>query len=640
MQRNLPIWRIFVIGGLGLVAPLASVTAQEKTDEAAALQRQAKKLAQLSPLAGKTGSEAAERWLEAEKTYLDALKIYERQMSAKHQQDGLLLRWCQCRNELGELQFRLLKRTEAKALFDTTLAYLKQVVPLRPKEPAFRFEQAKTHASLANAYQALLLYHDAEVQQRSAIDLLKLLVKDQPARAEYRLTLTQWSRTHAGMLLGLARFQDAESAYLDAQQAAEKLVADAPKSLEYARELAFVHNAYAYLVREAGRYPEAIDRIRAAIQLLAKLEAEQPDRPEYWHALPIAYRNLAQPLALAGSSAEVDTAKREAARLEAKLAQIPPAQRTWEPDTGPLSDDPLKQQQTIEQMLVKAPPGAVLFLQARLAMLKSTYGQQLFARGLRDEARSQDQQALDILAKLNAPSTALPVQRNLEAEVHIHLAGYYMSDGKTVAGDRQLRQGLAVLQKLADDFPETPHFRYLCADHLLRFTVKFNTLNQTQEATRYLKESQAVMKKLADENPRCPKYRRLHAQSCANLGRLLHADAEAEAAFREGLVLWSKLCADFPATAEFRQNWAKDCNTLGQFLLKRDKLTAADEAFNEMLRLNQRLHVEHPREPEYHAALAVSYLWLAQVREKQERPRPTLSNTTPRRSPGGTAPCS
>ena len=606
-----------------LIAAAPCLAAQEKMDEAAARQGQAKQLWQ------------DEQWLEAEKAYLDALKIYEKQMAAKHQQDALLLRWCECRHELVEARARMQKLTEAKALFAATVGYLKQVIPLRPKAPAFRYELARTHAALANGYQYLQLYLDAETQQRTAIDILKALVQEQPARAEYRLTLSQWLRTDAGMMLGLARFPEAEAAFQEAQQIAQKLVADAPKTPDYARELGIVQSSYSYLARESGRFPEAATMVRAACREFAKLEAEYPERPELWYPLPIAYRNLAQALTLAANAAEANHARREALRLEAKLAETPPSARKWDTDSqriagSLLASDPdrlAKQQQELENLFNQAaknsPATATLpFLQARLAVLKSVHAQQLFARGLRDEARKENQAALAILEKLNAAHPEIPLNRTVQAEVHINLSGICMSEGQLEEGDRCLRQGLAILQKLADENPKTPHFRFLINDHLLRITVNFSALNQVKEATRYLKESQAGMKKLAEEYPACPKYCRLYAQSYANLARTLQANQahpEAEAALRDGIRHWIKLSADFPATLEFRQNLARDSWTLGQFLFKHEKYQEAEEAFAEMLRIHQRLYDEHAKEPEFHTPVAVAYLWLGQVREKQER---------------------
>ena len=122
-------------------APIATAQPASATDEAATLHGQAKKLWE------------DDQWVEAEKAFLDALKVFERQMATKHQNDALLLRWCQCRHELVEAQLCMQKLPEAKALAAATIAYLNQVIPLRPKEPAFRFELAKTHLALSNGYQ-------------------------------------------------------------------------------------------------------------------------------------------------------------------------------------------------------------------------------------------------------------------------------------------------------------------------------------------------------------------------------------------------------------------------------------------------------------------------------------------------------
>ena len=246
MLRIIP---CLLLAGLGCFALPPKVMAQSAplSDEPAVLQGQAKKHFE------------NDQALDAERKYLAALKVYEKGLADKNQSDALLLRWCQCRNELTEVQFCLYKLSEPKALAATTMAYLQQVIPLRAKEPAFRLELAKTHQALSEGYQFLQLFVDAEKHQRTAIELLGQLVKDYPSTAEYRSTLAKGLKSHGGMLMGLARFAEAEAAYAEAERIGAKLVADAPKAAEFALDLAMIFNAHALLIRESGRFPQAVE---------------------------------------------------------------------------------------------------------------------------------------------------------------------------------------------------------------------------------------------------------------------------------------------------------------------------------------------------------------------------------------------
>ena len=164
-------WRNVVAIALTLVAPTALLSAQEP----AALQAQAKQCVENRQLP------------EAEKIYLGAIKGYEAQLAGKTPADGLILRWCQCRDELAEVQMQLLKIADAKALFASTSAYLHQVIPLRPKDVEFRFQLAKSQVSLSKSYRHIHLYPESAEQVRAALDLTRKLIQERPDRADYQI---------------------------------------------------------------------------------------------------------------------------------------------------------------------------------------------------------------------------------------------------------------------------------------------------------------------------------------------------------------------------------------------------------------------------------------------------------------------
>jgi tetratricopeptide (TPR) repeat protein len=152
------------IAGLCFLTLHCPLRAQEKEnappDRAAALLRKAGQFVESGEI------------LEAEAVYVEAAKVLEQQMGIKNT-DAIILSWCRCRIELGETQFSALKLPEAKASFTTAMAYLQQVIPLRPKDPAFRFEFAKMHRSLGKGYLSVQRCSEAEIHQREAVELLQ-----------------------------------------------------------------------------------------------------------------------------------------------------------------------------------------------------------------------------------------------------------------------------------------------------------------------------------------------------------------------------------------------------------------------------------------------------------------------------------
>jgi tetratricopeptide (TPR) repeat protein len=262
---------VLVLGGACLLAPIPTLSAQGKADlppdRATALQKEAKQYLQRG------------NFREAEKTYLEAVKGLEQQMAAKNA-DAIILSWCQCRADLAHAQFALFKFSEAKALLTDTISYLKKVIPLRPKDPAFRHELAKLHGAMSVGYNHFKLHVEAEASQEEGIGLLKKLSNEFPDRTEYCLELSKCLNRHGRELVLLGRFQNMEANYKESLRLVEKLRVAAPKSPEYAHQLALTYSDYAFQLHDSGRFSDAIEMTRAPIRLLSKLETDHPDQPQ------------------------------------------------------------------------------------------------------------------------------------------------------------------------------------------------------------------------------------------------------------------------------------------------------------------------------------------------------------------------
>jgi tetratricopeptide (TPR) repeat protein len=570
--------------------------------------------------------------LEAERTYLEAAKVLEQQMAVKNT-DAVLLSWCRCRSELGEVQFNLLKVADAKATFGATMAYLERVISLRPKDSTFRFELAKMHRSLSKGYLYINRYVEGEAHQNQAVQSLKQLIEEHPDRADYRLELSKWHNSHSHLLEFLGRFQEAETSYKASLQLAEKLVAEAPRSPEYAHQLAVTHNAYAYLVRESGRYNDAIALIRASIRILAKLEADYPDRPEYWFPLPIFYRNLAQPLSYSSNEAEVSSARREAARLEAKLAQIPQAARTWLTDADKLrasvqSGDtqlPTKQAAKYAQGDPASP-----FVQWNAAAAKGFRGLELFGGGSKKGGLQELHECQSIMQKLIDRHPDIPsLRKSLSLWYFCSCVFQGDLDGDPNECHTMILQWLVVQEKFADEHSKIPEFRFHTASKLAELTLALGKTNEFKEALRYAKLGDEVFKKLATDFPSNPKYRRHHADGFANQATLLSvlkSDAEAEKLSREGIRQWQKMIADFPGVPDYRHTLAMNYQRFGQQLGARKKYQEAEDAYREMVRIDERLLEENRQDAQQHFDLARGYRSIGIMKECQDRPADAIEN--------------
>jgi tetratricopeptide (TPR) repeat protein len=618
---------LIAIAGPCILTQYCPLGAQEKEnappDRAATLLRKADQLVESGEI------------LEAEAVYVEAAKVLEQQMAVKNT-DAILLSWCRCRIELGETQFSALKLPEAKASLTTAMAYLQQVIPLRPKDPAFRFEFAKMHRSLGKGYLSIQRCAEAEIHQREAVELLKKLVQDYPDRADYRLELSKWHVFHSHLLEFLGRYSEAEASYKESLCLVEKLVADAPKEPEYACQLAVTYYAHAYLARESGRYADPVVMIRRSIRILSKLEADYPDRPEFWYLLPTLHRSLAQSLFYSCYETEVNTAKREAARLEAKLALNPEGARKWVTDLDKIrgsvaNGDMPRLQKEMEILSKKIAKNAQSDSSEPYAQLSAALGRvycgvQLMTRGSKDEGVKEHREGIALTQKLAEQYPDLPSLRLLHSKL---LFGYIWLhrldgdlDGDRNQGHKMILQWIATHEKFADGYPKEPEIRFPLAGQLEEVAKAFFDTREYKEASRYLKLEHEVLKKLAIDFPSCPKYRRHYAISLARYAACMNqvgSHVEADAASREGIRQRQKMITDFPGVPDHQHNLAIYYRDFGQHLGWRKNYQEAEDAFREMAQIDERLLKEIPDNTHIHFDLSRGYRSIGQMREQQNR---------------------
>jgi serine/threonine protein kinase/Flp pilus assembly protein TadD len=138
-------------------------------------------------------------------------------------------------------------------------------------------------------------------------------------------------------------------------------------------------------------------------------------------------------------------------------------------------------------------------------------------------------------------------------------------------------------------------------------------LGATGPAEKALKQAVAAMRKLVDEFPAEPSYRQALAATMDSLAELLTDTArciEAERICREAVVLHEKLAADFPGVPDYRRDLARGLycladisRDLGQHEISRALLPES------ALRLKE-LVEDFPSVPEYRSYLVDSYLAL------------------------------
>jgi tetratricopeptide (TPR) repeat protein len=131
--------------------------------------------------------------------------------------------------------------------------------------------------------------------------------------------------------------------------------------------------------------------------------------------------------------------------------------------------------------------------------------------------------------------------------------------GKPAEGEAEMRKALALRQKLSDDNPKGPQFRYHVATTYGNLGYLLRKTGKPAEAEAELRKNLALEQKLVDDNPKVPDYRSEVALALKNLGdvaRMLGRNAEARDDYERAIALLDRLVAENSATALYSSHLA------------------------------------------------------------------------------------
>ena len=165
-------------------------------------------------------------------------------------------------------------------------------------------------------------------------------------------------------------------------------------------------------------------------------------------------------------------------------------------------------------------------------------------------------------------------------------------------GEAPMRQAIALLEKLAADFPGVPSYREELVHCRTALSRRCYWARRHEESVRLRRQALADWEKLAADFPTVPHYQRELALAHTWLGNALNASAgrplEAEKHYRQALDIWMKVRASFPKEPEDR--WGLSCIRLYLGALLRDsgRLLEAEPELRQAVALRERLLAEAP----------------------------------------------
>jgi eukaryotic-like serine/threonine-protein kinase len=238
--------------------------------------------------------------------------------------------------------------------------------------------------------------------------------------------------------------------------------------------------------------------------------------------------------------------------------------------------------------------------------VRATHAEQETGKALAAEtaAKAQTREALDALTD-DVVETMFTRQQEL---------------GETEKGF--LRKVLGFYETFAQQSVTTAEARFLRAKGYYTVAHLRAVLGEHHEAAAGFQQAEALLEVLADEFPDASEYRYKLARTEGNRGIELAKvgqEAAAETAFRRGIALRTRLVDDFPNDPKYRLELANNCNDLGFLFELQRKYPEAEQAYRQALDLKEKLAAEAGAAPLYHLELARSLSTMGQLLRKREK---------------------
>jgi serine/threonine protein kinase/regulator of sirC expression with transglutaminase-like and TPR domain len=532
---------------------------------------------------------------EAQEAFEKALELYESLPREYSEQADFLVRVADIHEQIAHILKAANRLPEAEQAFSRAIAGLAKAIELRPSDP----EAPWWHMNRANAYIALKkddealadlnlaterwptlwdawvwrggYYYGRQQWPQVIADFTKALELNPRygfswhARAVAHANLKQWDNALADFtklielspdqaagaidsLRALGRKEDADALLRRAIAQLEKQATEAPDSLDKRMALADLHAAQAKIFEAAEKLAEAEKAYRRALAMLQKPAADA--RPAYRNRLATAHYHLGGVQQRIGQRGDAEKNLRQAIAIWTRLADNFPREHARQRD---------------------------------MATRHLELSRVLREAGKPQEAEKALSQALAISDKLLERKPTSKDDRFELATVYREVAREFLADPKGVkkAGEG-FRQAWVILEKLAAEYPDTPHYLHLAGDSLVNQAHALRAGNRPKEAEQAFRQGIASLSKLVARFPKEGDFPSYLGWARAYLAGFLmdqKRPAEAEAEYRQALADAEKAAADFPDNTNAAELIGHRTLHLGWHLVNMNRHADAEKVF-------------------------------------------------------------
>jgi serine/threonine-protein kinase len=243
---------------------------------------------------------------------------------------------------------------------------------------------------------------------------------------------------------------------------------------------------------------------------------------------------------------------------------------------------------------------AVADHRSRLAESYGASGDLLRKMGrLRDSEEAQHR-GIAVLERQAADFPESPDRRGL-ARSQMLLGSLLRDAGRSGEGEEALRKALALQQGLVADLPDKPEYRLQLAATHNQLAILLANTRRPNDAERAFRDSLAIHRQLAIDFPGVPQYRYEVANGLYNLGTLfMTVDRKvAEAALHDALPVFRQLVADFPSVPLYRRYLANCHHNLAKTYMATGRAREAEAAYRDTVAVRRQLAADFPSTPLY-----------------------------------------
>jgi serine/threonine-protein kinase len=449
--------------------------------------------------------------------------------------------------------------------------------------------------SEANRIRARSAQKDA---QENLIDALAAVDQMLTRVAEERLL-------HVPQMEGVRRelLQDAQKFYL-------KFLEKKSDDPVIRREAALAYRRVGKIQFFLGQYAEAEKAHRTGIGILEELARASPSDPVLRMELLTIHLQYCDPLHVSGKGEEALTNIRRAVAIAEKLVED-------FPDVCAHHDRLVDARNYLASALTfRQPDEAEKILRRNLLGGAGSHNQEATYRVLGDvfmatrrvpEAEDAYRQALQYVEKKAAERTsAMP-----PLALHLRALARALAIQRPEEAEKHFRRAIELDEKLATDFPASPHYRHDLASEHIDHAEVLKQLGRKAEAEKAYRRAVDLYERLATDFPTIPMFQRVAFDRRLGLGQLLVEAGraqEAQQVYGEAAALSQKLPADFSARLVHWRGLVRSHIELGRLLETSGRTQEAEAAFLQALAIQEKLEAEYGCKPEHRREVARSHL--------------------------------